>query len=92
MDDFGQRHHVRQHQHLVRACGRDIGVDVGSYVDLVDSVEDDWMDSDVTEAVQGALANSQNFVSLMVYTSSQTTDEIIFTSTEGSASDVPTSR
>ena len=69
--------------------GRDIGVDVGSYVDLVDSVEDDWMDFDVTEAVQGALANSQNFVSLMVYTSSQTTDEIIFTSTEGSASERP---
>ena len=39
--------------------GRDIGVDVGGYVDLVDSVEDDWMDFDVTEAVQGALANSR---------------------------------
>ena len=69
--------------------GRDIGVDIGGYVDLVDSVSDDWMDFDVTEAVQAAMANSQNFVSLMVYTSSQTTDEIIFTSTEGSASERP---
>ncbi|DAC49247.1 MAG TPA: DNRLRE domain-containing protein, partial [Candidatus Poseidoniales archaeon] len=44
---------------------------------------------DVTEAVQAALANSQNHVSLMVYTSSQTTDEIVFTSTQGSASEAP---
>lgn len=69
--------------------GRDIGVDIGGYVDLVDSVSDDWMDFDITEAVQAALANSQTFVSLMVYTSSQTTDGIIFTSTEGSASEAP---
>ena len=69
--------------------GRDIGVDIGGYVDLVDSVSDDWMDFDVTEAVQAALASNQNHVSLMVYTSSQTTDEIIFTSTEGSASEAP---
>ena len=69
--------------------GRDIGVDIGGYVDLVDSVSDDWMDFDVTEAVQAAIANSQNYVSLMVYTSSLTTDEIVFTSTEGSASEAP---
>ena len=69
--------------------GRDIGVDIGGYVDLVDSVADDWMDFDVTEAVQAALANSQNHLSLMVYTSSQTTDEITFTSTEGSATERP---
>ncbi|RJU93432.1 MAG: hypothetical protein DWC03_04900 [Candidatus Poseidoniales archaeon] len=69
--------------------GRDIGVDIGGYVDLVNSVSDDWMDFDVTEAVQAALANSQNHVSLMVYTSSQTTDEIVFTSTQGSASEAP---
>ena len=69
--------------------GRDIGVDIGGYVDLVDSVSDDWMEFDITEAVQAALANSQNHVSLMLYTSSQTTDSIAFTSTEGSASERP---
>ena len=69
--------------------GRAIGTDIGGYVDLVDSVEDDWMDFDVTEAVQAALAAGQNHVSLMVYTSSQTTDDIMFTSTEGSASERP---
>ena len=69
--------------------GRAIGTDIGGYVDLVASVEDDWMDFDVTEAVQAALAAGQNHVSLMVYTSSQTTDEITFTSTEGSASERP---
>ncbi len=69
--------------------GRGIGTDVGGYVDLVDSVADDWMDFDVTEAVQGALAAGQNHVSMMVYTSSETTDEITFTSTEGSADERP---
>ena len=69
--------------------GRAIGTDIGGYVDLVDSVQDDWMDFDVTEAVQAALAGGQNHVSLMVYTSSQTNDLITFTSTEGSASERP---
>ncbi len=69
--------------------GRAIGTDIGGYVDLVASVQDDWMDFDVTEAVQAALAAGQNHVSLMVYTSSQTTDDITFTSTEGSASERP---
>ena len=36
--------------------GRAIGTDIGGYVDLVDSVADDWMDFDVTEAVQAAMA------------------------------------
>ena len=69
--------------------GRDIGVDIGGYVDLVDSVSDDWMDFDVTEAVQAALANSQTHLSLMIYTSSLTTDLIKFTSAEGSSSEHP---
>ncbi len=69
--------------------GRDIGVDLGEYVDLVDSVADDWMEFDVTEAVQAALANNQNFVSLVVYTASQTTDDIVITSTEGNAAQAP---
>ena len=69
--------------------GRAIGTDIGGYVDLVDSVQDDWMDFDVTEAVQAALAAGQNHVSLMVYTSSQTNDIITFTSTEGSATERP---
>ena len=69
--------------------GRAIGTDIGGYVDLVDSVADDWMDFDVTEAVQAAMAAGQNHVSLMIYTSSQTTDQIAFTSTAGSASERP---
>ena len=69
--------------------GRDIGVDVGAYSDLVESTSDDWMTFDVTEAVQAALASGQNHVSLMLYASSQTTDLVTFTSTEGSASERP---
>ncbi|MBN29307.1 MAG: hypothetical protein CMB34_01400 [Euryarchaeota archaeon] len=69
--------------------GRAVGSDIGVVVDLVSSVADDWMDFDVTESVQAALAAGQNHVSLMVYTSTQTTDEITFTSTGGSASERP---
>lgn len=69
--------------------GRDIGVDIGPFVDLVDSVSDDWMNFDITEAVQAALANGENHVSLMLYASNQTTDLISFTSTQGSASEHP---
>ena len=69
--------------------GRAVGTDIGGVVDLVSSVSDDWMDFDVTESVQAALAAGQNHVSLMVYTSAQTTDEITFTSTEGSSSERP---
>jgi len=69
--------------------GRAIGADVGAYSDLVDSISDDWMTFDVTEAVQAALAGGQNHISLMLYASSQTTDLISFTSTEGSASERP---
>jgi hypothetical protein len=69
--------------------GRGIGTDIGNFVDLVDSVSDGWMDFDITEAVQAALANGQNHVSIMLYTSSQTTDLITITSTEGSASERP---
>ena len=69
--------------------GRAVGTDIGVVVDLVPSVSDDWMDFDVTESVQAALAAGQNHVSLMVYTSTQTTDEITFTSTGGSASERP---
>ena len=69
--------------------GRDIGVDVGGYVDLVDSVEDDWMEFDVTEAVQAALATGQSHLSLMLYASTQTSDVVTFTSTEGSTNERP---
>ena len=69
--------------------GRAIGTDIGTYVDLVDSVSDGWMDFDVTESVQAAIGAGQNHISLMIYTSSQTTDVITFTSTEGSASERP---
>ena len=70
--------------------GRDIGVDIGSYVDIMDSVSDDWMDFDVTEAVQGALANGQTHLSLMVYSSfTPTADLVRFTSAQGSASERP---
>jgi len=69
--------------------GRAIGTDVGQYTDLVDSGGDDWMVFDITEAVQAALANGQNHVSLMLYASSATTDLVTFTSTEGSASERP---
>ena len=70
--------------------GRDIGVDIGGYVDLIDSVSDDWMDFDVTEAVQGALANGQTHLSLMIYSSyTPTSDLVKFTSSEGSASERP---
>ena len=72
-----------------QAGGRDIGVDIGGYVDLVESVNDDWMDFDVTEAVQAALANGETHLSLMIYTSSNTNDLITFTSTEGSSSERP---
>ena len=72
-----------------QAGGRDIGVDVGGYVDLVESVNDDWMNFDVTEAVQAALANGQTHLSLMLYTSSNTGDLITFTSTEGSSTERP---
>ena len=70
--------------------GRDIGVDIGGYVDLIDSVSDDWMDFDVTEAVQAALANSETHISLMIYSSfTPTADLVKFTSTQGSASERP---
>jgi hypothetical protein len=69
--------------------GRGIGTDIGGYVDLVASVSDDWMDFDVTEAVQGALANGQTHLSLMLYSARSTTDLISFVSTEGSASERP---
>ena len=69
--------------------GRNIGVDIGGYVDLVSSVDDSWMTFDVTEAVQAAIANGETHVSLMIYTSSETTDDIVFTSTEGSSTEHP---
>ena len=70
--------------------GRGIGSDIGNYIDLVDSVSDGWMEFDITEAVQVAIASGQTHVSLMLYTSTQTTNLITFTSTEGSASERPT--
>ena len=47
--------------------GRDIGVDLGPYVDLQDSVNSDWMTWDVSEAVQAALDSGSSSLSLALY-------------------------
>ncbi len=69
--------------------GRDIGVDIGPYMDLVSSESDAWMAFDISEAVQVALANGNNHVSLMVYASSDTSDSVTFTSLEGATAQRP---
>ena len=76
-------------------AGRDIGVDVGQYVDLQMSVSADWMSWDVTEAVQAALDSGASSLSLMVYASNEITswsngaNLITFTTSEGLSSNRP---
>lgn len=69
--------------------GRDIGVDIGPYMDLVSSESDAWMSFDISEAVQVALANGENHVSLMIYASTDTSDSVTFTSLEGATAQRP---
>ena len=61
--------------------GRSIGNDVGSYSDLIETVSDDWMNWDVTELVQLAIANGQTHLSVMLYAPSTTTSEALLYST-----------
>ena len=75
--------------------GRDLGVDLGPYVDLQDSVSADWMTWDVSEAVQAALDSGASSLSLALYASNNITaytngpNVITFTSTEGLSSQHP---
>ena len=75
--------------------GRDIGVDLGPYVDLQDSVSSDWMTWDVSEAVQAALGAGSSTLSLALYASNEITaylngpNVVTFTSTEGLSSRHP---
>ena len=75
--------------------GRDIGVDLGPYVDLQDSVSSDWMTWEVSEAVQAALAAGSSSLSLALYASNEITEYlngpnvVTFTSTEGVSSQHP---
>ena len=66
--------------------GRNIGTDIGSFIDLQPSVDDAWMAFDISEAIQVGLANGDNHVSLMLYASSGTTDSVTFASTDATAS------
>ena len=66
--------------------GRDIGTDIGSFIDLQPSVDDAWMSFDVSEAIQVALANGENHISLMLYASSATQDSVTFASVDAVAS------
>lgn len=76
-------------------AGRDLGVDVGPYVDLQMSVSADWMSWDVTEAVQAALDSGASSLSLMVYASNEITswsngaNVITFTTSEGLSANRP---
>jgi len=75
--------------------GRDLGVDLGPYVDLQDSVSADWMTWDVSEAVQAALDTGASTLSLALYASNEITaysngpNVVTFTSTEGLSSQHP---
>jgi hypothetical protein len=61
--------------------GRSIGNDVGLYSDIVETVTDDWMNWDVTELVQLAIANSQTHLSVMLYAPSSTSSDALLYST-----------
>jgi len=63
--------------------GRAIGTDVGSLSDLSASSSADWMDWDVTELVQAAIANGDSYLSIALMTSDSSGDLVTFTSTEG---------
>ena len=70
--------------------GRHIGLDVGTYVDIQDSVSADWMTWDVTEAIQAAQAAGSSELSLMIYASSTVTQDYVqFISTDSTSSDKP---
>ena len=69
--------------------GRAIGTDVGSLSDLSASASADWMDWDVTELVQAAMANGDSYLSIALMTSDASDALITFTSTEGLATQRP---
>ncbi|MGB1793791.1 MAG: DNRLRE domain-containing protein, partial [Candidatus Poseidoniaceae archaeon] len=69
--------------------GRGIGTDVGSLSDLSASASADWMDWDVTEIVQAALANGDSYLSIALMTSDSSDALITFTSTEGLSTQRP---
>ena len=56
-----------------QAGGRGLGTDLGAYVDLQDSVASGWMNWDVSEAVQAALAAGSSTLSLAIYASNDIT-------------------
>ena len=68
---------------------RGIGTDVGSLSDLSASVPANWMDWDVTELVQAALANGDSYLSIALMTSDTSDGLITFTSTEGATNQRP---
>ena len=63
--------------------GRSVGNDVGQLSDLSTSASADWMDWDVTELVQAALANGDSYLSIALMTSDSSDSLITFASTEG---------
>ncbi|MCH1442711.1 MAG: DNRLRE domain-containing protein, partial [Candidatus Poseidoniaceae archaeon] len=69
--------------------GRAIGTDVGSLSDLSTSASADWMDWDVTELVQAALANGDSYLSIALMTSDSSDSLITFASTEGLSTQRP---
>lgn len=75
--------------------GRDLGVDLGPYVDLQESVSANWMTWDVSEAVQAALDSGSSTLSLALYASNDITaysngpTVVSFTSTEGLSTQHP---
>lgn len=69
--------------------GRSIGNDVGSYSDLIDTVTDDWMNWDVTELVQLAIANGQTHLSVMLYASTTTSEALLYSTSHQTASKRP---
>ena len=69
--------------------GRAIGTDVGSLSDLSASASADWMDWDVTELVQAAMANGDSYLSIALMTSDSSDALITFTSTEGLSTQRP---
>ena len=69
--------------------GRAIGTDVGSLSDLSASASAGWMDWDVTELVQAALANGDSYLSVALMTSDSSDALITFTSTDGLSTQHP---
>ena len=69
--------------------GRSIGNDVGQLSDLSTSASADWMDWDVTELVQAALANGDSYLSIALMTSDSSDSLITFASSEGLSTQRP---